>query len=883
MPTAPTETAQNFRTRAEENMGSRPEGNEQKQLIFRYEKQLVFAKALNEIAETIISNDNSEDILERANCIIGETLQLDRALIYDVSFEKNCITGLCEWLKLKHPDIAPTKNVYPLDMFISPFTEIKKTQKHLESQFNGVNEHFIKDGSGKILHEQLNIKSLIWYPFAFNEHGYYVFTLNQILEQRQWTREETGFLESVAKLVNLALIKIQFLEERQHAADELKKANDVLEQRMEKRTAELRKSKKFSIEVLDSLPSHIAVLDASGEILKVNETWKRFAQENGASADIANYVGENYLNVCSNSSKTDDESANAAMIGINAVLQGEKYYFSMEYPCHSPVEKRWFLMTVSKLHGSQGVVVSHTNITERKLAEEKLKKSEELYHTLVETSQDLIWQCDTEGKFTFLNLAVEQVFGYELVEILGNTFSDFQNPDNAALGKTRFNQLMDGGMLQSYESSFIGKSGNEIHLVVKSMFLCDEQGEIVGASGTAYDITELKQIEEALLQAKADADSANRRKSEFLSNMSHELRNPMNGVLGMTQLLEMTDLNEEQRNYVTALNLSGKNLLSLINDILDLSKIEAGKITIEPVEFSLHQCINDVVLMQKSVIFGKGLKLTLDVAEDIPQFMLGDQLRVKQILHNLMGNAIKFTSQGGITISVQLLELQDSSLLLQLAVRDTGIGISPENLDKIFMPFEQETGSTTRNYGGTGLGLTISRHLTELMGGSISVESTPGEGSCFKVSLPFTTVKESFAPQDAPQKVTVNGDGPSLRILLVENDQVSITFSESLLRKLGHKVIIAENGRECIAVLENGGFDIVLMDIQMPIMNGDEALREIRSKEQGTPHHLPVIALTAYSLRNDKERFIQEGFDGYVSKPMAVGDLIDEMKRVLGI
>ena len=422
MPTAPTESAQNFCTPAEDNLGSIPEGNEQKQLIFRYEKQLVFATALNKIAETIISNENSEDILERANCIIGETLQLDRALIYDVSFEKNCITGLCEWLKLKHLDIAPTKNVYPLDMFLSPFTEIKKTQKHLESQYNGVNEHFIKDGSRKILHEHMNIKSLIWYPFAFDEHGYYVFTLNQILASRQWIREEIGFLESVAKLVNLALIKIKFLEERQHAADELKKANDVLEQRMEKRTAELRKSKKFSIEVLDSLPSHIAVLDASGEILKVNETWKRFAQENGASADIANYVGENYLNVCSNSSKTDDESANAAMIGINAVLQGEKYYFCMEYPCHSPVEKRWFLMTVSKLHGSQGVVVSHTNITERKLAEEKLKKSEELYHTLVETSQDLIWQCDTEGKFTFLNLAVEQVFGYELVEILGNTF-----------------------------------------------------------------------------------------------------------------------------------------------------------------------------------------------------------------------------------------------------------------------------------------------------------------------------------------------------------------------------------------------------------------------------------------------------------------------------
>ena len=248
-----------------------------------------------------------------------------------------------------------------------------------------------------------------------------------------------------------------------------------------------------------------------------------------------------------------------------------------------------------------------------------------------------------------------------------------------------------------------------------------------------------------------------------------------------------------------------------------------------------------------------------------------------------MGNAIKFTSQGSVTISVQLLEQQDSSLLLQLAVRDTGIGISPENLDKIFMPFEQEHSSTTRNYGGTGLGLTISCRLTELLGGSISVESTLGAGSCFKVNLPFAVVEECEATEESPQKAVVSWDGPPMRILYVEDDQVNIFLGRAILNKLGYEVTVAENGRECLDALGQEKFDIVLMDVQMPDMNGEEAMLEIRRQEKDSPIHQPVIALTAYSSRQEKEHFLDEGFDGYVSKPLVIEELIHEMKRVLGI
>ena len=529
------------------------------------------------------------------------------------------------------------------------------------------------------------------------------------------------------------------------------------------------------------------------------------------------------------------------------------------------------------------IIRATTAFSDLKKLQETLKKSNDLYHSLVETSQDLIWRCDAEGRYTFINLAWEQVFGYELDEMLGKKFTDFQCTKHAERDLIAFSKIMSDGSISGLETVHIGKSGNEIHLVFNALATYDNDGNVVGASGTAYDITQRKLMEMDLWQAKAAAEAASIAKSEFLANMSHEIRTPLNCVFGNAQLLEMTDLTADQREYVADLMASGKDLLYLINNILDLSKIEAGAIELESAEFSLYECIHEIVKMQKVAAFNKGLVLIADVPFDVIQRFAGDQLRIKQILLNLIGNAIKFTSEGRITVSAQLLERRNDSVIVELTVRDSGIGIAPHALEKIFNPFVQEDGSTTRRYGGSGLGLSICRRLTDLMGGTIFVESTPGVGSSFTVTIPLLIVPQMVAPEEPTQRSAVNRAGPPLRILLVEDDQTNIKLGSALLRRLGHDVVGAGNGRECLDALERETFDVVLMDIQMPVMNGEDALLEIRRRERGTSSHQRVIALTAYSLRGESEHFIDLGFDGHVSKPMEIKELISAMKLVMDV
>ena len=527
-----------------------------------------------------------------------------------------------------------------------------------------------------------------------------------------------------------------------------------------------------------------------------------------------------------------------------------------------------------------GAVITFSDITERKRMEEELLEAKQLSEQIINSAQEGVIVYDLGMRYRVWNPYMEHFTGLTAGEVLGRHPSELFPLLLASNIIGRTEKVLAGEKPACIDVQYsLPKTGKPVWTSNLSAPLRDMKGKAIGVITTVRDITESRLMEKTI-QAKDLAESANRAKSEFLANMSHELRTPMNGVIGMAELLKMTDLTEEQMEYVKALDLSGNNLISLINDALDLSKIEAGKICLEPTEFSLHRCINDVMLMQKSVIHEKGLSLDLKIAKEIPSLLFGDQLRLKQILLNLLGNAVKFTAQGCITISAQIIEQQDVTVLVQITVCDTGIGISAEVLDDIFKPFVQADSSTTRQFGGTGLGLTISRRLAELMNGSISVESTQGVGSCFNVTLPFLVVRNDVTEDDSKDTTVVNWDEVPLRVLFVEDNPVNIKFGTTLLRKMGHDVVSVENGLECLVALKNGTFDLVLMDIQMPVMNGEAALREIRRKEQGTSFRQMVIAVTAYALRGDNERFLREGFDGYVSKPFKANELIFEMKRV---
>ncbi len=533
------------------------------------------------------------------------------------------------------------------------------------------------------------------------------------------------------------------------------------------------------------------------------------------------------------------------------------------------------------------------DISERKRAEESLRKSKALYRSLVETSQDLIWQCDAEGRYTYLNLAWEQLFGYELDEMLGRKFSDFQSPENAALDLEAFRRLMLGDSIDRFETTHIGKFGDEIHLVFNAIFISDENGEIVGTSGTAYDITQRKLMEEELRQAKTAAEAASRAKSEFLATMSHEIRNPMNGVIGMIELLEHTELTQEQHDYAESAKSAGIELVHLLNDILDLSKVEADRIELELTDFDLGVVISDVINLQSFHAREKGVKLTSLINPEVPMALKGDAGRLRQIITNLVGNAVKFTLNGAVKLQIRKDAEDEQYTTLCFLVSDSGIGIAADKLDQIFEPFTQADSSTTRKYGGTGLGLAICKKLAALMGGRIGAESNEGVGSIFWFTVVMEKQSNSLLPltlslPDSPTqhlscgpKGEVGGGKEDVTcILLTEDDPNAQKIIPLLLKNYGYLVDVAVDGKAALQALETNDYALVLMDCMMPEMSGYEVTAVIRDPASAVRRHdIPVIALTGNAMKQDRDRCIAAGMDDHLAKPLLLPDLLAKLDK----
>ena len=518
------------------------------------------------------------------------------------------------------------------------------------------------------------------------------------------------------------------------------------------------------------------------------------------------------------------------------------------------------------------------DVTERKQAEVALRNSEQRYRALFSGAGEGIFIMSSQGVLIEINDSFARMHGYRVEEMVGMNIKALITRESSASALERMRRILAGESLK-FEAEHIHRDGHVFPLEVTISLICVEGETLIQC--LHHDISERKRSEEATLKAKIAAESANRAKSEFLANMSHEIRTPMNGIMGMSHLLRYTELTEEQSEYLDDITLSSQSLMSLINDILDLTKIEAGKIELEHHNFSLRASINEVIRTQISLIRSKGLAIRTDIPEEVPDNLVGDQLRLKQILLNVLGNAIKFTERGGIVISASASTPDGDNALLELVVKDTGIGIDPEAIGRIFEPFSQADSSTTRIYGGTGLGLSICTRLTELLGGRIWAESREGEGSAFHVLIPFIVNDQPADGDDDDSEDEASGgwEGKSLQILVADDQVINLKFSEQILKKVGHRVVTAKNGLDALEKWDNGSFDIVLMDIHMPEMNGVLAAQAIRTRESASGRRTPIVALTAFALKGDEQHLLEQGFDGYISKPVQVGALFRELRK----
>jgi PAS domain S-box-containing protein len=538
----------------------------------------------------------------------------------------------------------------------------------------------------------------------------------------------------------------------------------------------------------------------------------------------------------------------------------------------------WWEIYLNPIFQTDGAIeevsgIAH-DITQKKLAEFALQESEEKFRDIFESFQDIYYRTNLTGEILMISPSVSEFMGYTPEEVVGKKLTDFyENPHSH---ESFEDELLFNGIVKNYETNIRTKYGTVIQTISNARVIYNKRHEPIAIEAVARDITSLKMANEELRNAKELAEKSLKVKQLFLANMSHEIRTPMNGVIGMIDLLSSSHLDEEQKDYVNTIKRSSETLLTILNDILDLSKLEAGKMQLRPSPISIENTIEKLFALFKNLADVKNIKLQFSIAEDVPLFINADETRFLQILSNLTSNAIKFTDRGEISIIVK----GAGKKRIKFVVQDTGIGISKENVKLLFSSFNQVDDTSSKAYSGTGLGLAISKELCRLMGGTIGVKSTQGEGSIF-----WFTIEAQPVDKIELIKIINETDVDHFRgfgnitpkILLVDDNQINRKVASQILIKGGCEVDMAENGMEAILKLIENTYDIIFMDIQMPEMDGVTATKKIR--ELRIKNLAPIIAMTAYSMEDDKDRFISAGMDDYLPKPIKSETIINIVRK----
>lgn len=525
---------------------------------------------------------------------------------------------------------------------------------------------------------------------------------------------------------------------------------------------------------------------------------------------------------------------------------------------------------LENLPSSINKILNLINVEEKlEDSQKELQKSEEKYRLITENVNDLITKLDLSFYYSYASPIAEKLTGYKSHVLLGKSIFDFVHPHEKVSLENYFERILRGSDDTIIRYRFRKKNGEYIWLETNNHVLKTDKLENKEIISVSRDITEGLKSEE-LIKAKEAAEYASKTKSEFLASLSHEIRNPMNVIIGMANTLSRTQLSQEQTKYIEALRISSNNLMNLINDILDISKIEANKVDIYNIHFKLDELFNELKLLYQHQADFKGLDFQCKIAPNVPIDLVGDYNKLKQILVNLISNSIKFTKKGRVSMLAELVLIEKKSVRIKFIVQDTGLGIKKENFNKIFEAFTQLDSSPSKQYSGTGLGLAIVKKFTDLLSGNITFNSKYNKGTTFYVQIPFHLYDKSVTKNnEKQQKINKKQPIKKMKILLAEDDAINQMYLKNFLENQGWQVETAKNGQQVIDKFEKETYDIVLMDGQMPKMDGFEATRIIRKKEQENQlNPVPIVAITGYAISEEKDKFLNAGMDEFITKPI---------------